>query len=354
MKKLLSRSIEAVAIRVSKYLALCAALVVAAIPGTATADEVRVLKFAQFAPPTSDLAPLYRDVAEDYAKSSGGTLKLEMHWGSSMGPTPRLYHLVRDGVADMSFYHPALTPDLFPLHQVLHTSYLVPNPMVGARVAMSLVPKYLEKEHKGVKILSFLATDPDWLYTSKKPVRTLADLRGLRIRVASRSAGKLLAQAGAVPVNIPPTEMAEALQRGTIDGIITSAAGLHQFRLGELLKYRSPLIGGVNTFPWAINQKVYDELTPKHRTIVDRRSGMSETIKTAQIWMTARETYWADYLKSSKIEDVEISPELDQRMRQLAAQETEELLQSLESKGLPARSFYAEAKALAAKYAKQN
>lgn len=330
--------------------ALCGALTALPAAGPAAAQNTRVLKMALFAPSTSNLAPIYAGYVKRFAAESGGSLKLELHYGASMGPTARHYQLVRDGVADMAMYHPALTPTIFPLTQVMHLPYLVHDAVHGAKMMMSVLPD-LAAEHKGVHVLYIITSLPDNLFTASKPVRTAADLKGMRLRLASRPTAQMIVGLGAVPVGMPPTEMPEALQRGTIDGVITGLVGITAWQMGDLVKYRAPMFGTVNSFWTAMNARVYDSLTRQQKAIVDKISGVAEATRVAQVWNDAEDKAYIPYLRKHGIQDTKLDPALAQRMDALAAKASEAYVASLESKGLPARALYAKAKELSAKLA---
>lgn len=330
--------------------ALCIALAALVAAGPARAQHPRVLKLALFAPSTSNLAPIYAGYQKMFAAESGGTLKLEVHFGASMGPTNRHYQLVRDDVADMAMYHPALTPTIFPLTQVMHLPYLVHTAVEGAKMMMAVLPD-LAAEHKGVHVMYIITSLPDSLYTASKPVRKLSDLRGLRLRLASRPTASMIVGVGAIPVGMPPTEMPEALQRGTIDGVITGLVGITSWQMGDLVKYRTPLFGTINSFWTAINTHVYESLTARQRAIIDKISGVAEAVRVAKVWDDAKKNQYIPYLRKHHVQDLKPDAALVKRMHELAAKASEAYVNSLERRGLPARALYAKAKALSAKYA---
>ena len=54
----------------------------------------------------------------------------------------------------------------------------------------------------------------------KQPVRTMADLKGLKLRAPTRQTNKFLAALGATPVAMPVPQVGEALAKGVIDGAV--------------------------------------------------------------------------------------------------------------------------------------
>ena len=73
------------------------------------------------------------------------------------------------------------------------------------------------------------------MHTTKKPIRTLDDFKGLRLRFASPTIRDLVAALGATPVGVPPTEQVEQLQKGTIDGAFIDYGGAGiAFKMGGM------------------------------------------------------------------------------------------------------------------------
>ena len=81
----------------------------------------------------------------------------------------------------------------------------------------TLRQKYLDPEHKGVKVLVLFTHPPGQVHSARKPIMTLADLKGQRVRFPSPPVRDFLEALGATPVGVAPTEMVEQLQKGAID-----------------------------------------------------------------------------------------------------------------------------------------
>ena len=95
--------------------------------------------------------------------------------------------------------------------------------------------KYLDAEHKGVKVLLLLTHQPGNVHTTKKPIRTIDDMKGMRLRFASPTIRDFVAALGGTPVGVPPTEQVEQLQKGTIDGTFIDYGGAGiAFKMGGI------------------------------------------------------------------------------------------------------------------------
>ena len=331
--------------------AVAAAFLLAATP--AAAQKTYTLKVANFTPKPASSSRWFEAKKKELAEKSGGRLNLEMFYGASMGPMPRHYDLARKGVADMSFFQHGVTPGRFPLTELTHAPYLFPagfkGSLIGAKVAADLKDQYLGPEHKGTKALWIVFNRPSGVYDSRKPIRSVNDLKGRRYRAPTPTDVAMLKSLGALPIGLPAPLMAESLQKSTIDGVVTDPMGIFAFKLGGLVKYYSNMFVSVISFGLAMNEKSYRKLPADLRALIDSLGTKDSGVQMAT--MT-----WADfpvfnnYMKKIKIEAVPISAEADARMREAAAKVIEAKIAGMEKKGLPAREVFGKMKALSAKY----
>lgn len=331
------------------------ALVVAGGPAVQAQDKV-VLKIAIFTPKVSSASRWFEATKKDVAQKSGGKLELQTYYGSSMGPMPRHHDLVRTGVADMSFFQHGVTPGRFPLTELFHTPYMFPpgakGSITGAKVSGEVMDEYLRPEHEkaGTKILWVVFNRPSGVYDSKIPIKSFADLKGRRYRAPTSTDVIMMKQLGALPIGMPATEMAESLQKGTIDGVVTDPMGIFAFRLGGLVKYYTNMFVSAISFGLALNPKSYDRLSSEHRALID-------ALGTKKAGVDMATMSWADfpafnkYMDGLKIETVSLSPKADADMRAQAKRVIDQRIAELEKKGLPARAFYTKIKALSDKFA---
>ncbi len=323
-----------------------------------SAQRTTTLKIALFTPKVSSASRWFETKKKEVAMKSGGRLQLEMFYGSSMGPMPRHHDLARKGVADMSFFQHGVTPGRFPLTELTHSPYLFPpgakGSLVGAKVAGDLKAQYLAPEHEkvGTKMIWVVFNRPSGVYDSKVPIRSLADLKGRRYRAPTSADVVMMKRLGALPIGMPATAMAESLQKGTIDGVVTDPMGIFAFRLGGLVKHYTNMFVSVISFGLAMNPKSYDRLPGDLKALVDDLGSKQAGVDMAT--MT-----WADfpvftkYMAGLKIETVPMSAKADAEMRALAEKLINEKIAALEKKGLPGREVFAKMKALSAKYSQE-
>ena len=321
----------------------------------ATAQQkTYTLKIASFTPKPASSSRWFEAKKKEVAAQTGGRLKIEMFYGSSMGPMPRHYDLARKGVADASFFQHGVTRGRFPLTELTHSPYMFPlgakGSQVATMVAMDLMPSHLAAEHKGTKPIWIVFNRPSGLFDSKKKIRTIADLKGRRYRAPTPFVVSMLKELGAVPIGMPATHMAENLQKGTIDGVVTDPMGIFAFKMGTLVKTYTPrMFIAMISFGLAMNVKTYDKLPGDLKKIVDGWSTKAAAVDMAKLAWNDFPVF-TKYYDGSNIGEVAIDPAADARMRVVADKIVADRIAVLEKKGLPARAVHAKMKALSAKY----
>ncbi|NDY91687.1 TRAP transporter substrate-binding protein [Ideonella livida] len=227
---------------------------------------------------------------EKIAKDSGGKLKCQVLPAMSGGGTPpQLVDRVKDGVDDLIITLPGYTAGRFPAMEVFELPFMTNSAEAGARAAWDYLQKYALKEFPGTKVLATWVHDEGYIHTRDKPVKTLADFKGLKMRAPTRQTNKLLALLGASPVGMPLPAIPDAISKGTIDGFVLPWEPLPSLKLQEMVKYhaetdpsRPALYSAV--FVFAMNQAKYDSLPPELKKVIDANSGADYSRQVGKVW----------------------------------------------------------------------
>ena len=125
--------------------------------------------------------------AEKRIEASNGRLTFKHFPNAQMAPTPAHYDLARTGQAEISWFLHGGTPGRFQLTEVVNLPYMVGSAEIGTKVLndRELRSKYIDAEHKGVKVLMLLTHQPGNVHTTRKAIRTTDDMKGTRLRFAS-------------------------------------------------------------------------------------------------------------------------------------------------------------------------
>jgi TRAP-type C4-dicarboxylate transport system substrate-binding protein len=322
-----------------KIISLVVALVWLASTPTAAQDKPIELKFSSW---VSAVHGHHTGVMVPWAKmleeKSRGRLKITIYPGATLGKPADHYDMVKDGIADLAFTTPGYTPGRFPLIAVTELPLLFKSSRGGSLAVMSIFDKHFKQEFKDVKVLWFWVHPPGHFHLARKPVRTLDDLAGLKIRAATPMLVNMVKTLGAIPVSIPAPDTYTALERGTVDGTIFPWEAISSFKIAEVLKhhvesglYVAPLF----TF---MNVKKYDSLPPDLRKIIDDHSGAWGAEFNGRVW-DQNEHVGIEAIKKAGGTIYTLPPEERQRWAARLKPVEEEWLKSMEAKGLPGRQI---------------
>jgi TRAP-type C4-dicarboxylate transport system substrate-binding protein len=291
--------------------------------------------------------------ANDLERESGGRITVKRFPGAQMGPVQQHYDFVRTGQADVAWFLHGATPGRFPLTEIVQVPYLVGSAEIGTKVLNDpeLRSKYIDAEHRGVKVLLLLTHQPGNVHTTKKPIRTIEDMKGLRLRFASPTIRDFIAALGGTPVGVVPTEQVEQLQKGTIDGVFIDYGGAGiAFKMGGILKYSTEMYSYVSSFGVAMNPDFWNTLPPDLQALVTKSmTGVEKEVGEA--W-DALDVPGKKALIDGGAEAIRLSAEENAKFRKIGAEVAEAKVNELESKGMPARAIYTMMKSLAEKHAK--
>jgi TRAP-type C4-dicarboxylate transport system substrate-binding protein len=291
--------------------------------------------------------------SENLEKASNGRIVVKRFPNSQMGPTPAHYDLARTGRADVSWFLHGGTPGRFPLTELISLPFMVGSSEIGVKTLNDpeLRSKYLDAEHKGLKILMLLTHQPGDVHTTRKAIRTVDDFKGMRLRFATPPVRDLIAGLGGTPVGVSPTEQAEQLQKGTIDGTFIDYGGAGiAFKLGGTLKYSTELYAYVASFGIGVNEDFWKKLPPDlQKLMVDSMTGKEKEVGEA--W-DALDIPGKKALVDGGAEAIRFSAADDAKVRKIGAEVSEAKIKELEGKGLPARAVYNKMRELSEKYAK--
>jgi len=323
-----------------------------AAPSVARSDTVYNLKLGHFISPKHIFSVYLQNWVDELKKTSGGKLNITIFPANTMGPVQNYVDYARTGVADITWYLTGATPGRFPLTEIIQLPYMVGSAEIGTKTLNDPeVLKLIAPEYQGLKILYLLTTQPGILLTAKTPVHKVSDMKGMRVRFASVTIKSFIAALGATPVGIPPSGIADALQKGTVDGVFTDYGGAHTaFRLGGLVKYTTELYAYVSSFGVVMNPVSFAKLPPDLQKLIEETT-RPRIAEVGKLWDSA-DAPGRKYLIENGDTPIELSKEQDALFKKIGAEDTARVLADLDKKGQPASKVHAAMKAAADKYAK--
>lgn len=206
------------------------------------AAETITLKYATLNPPNHTFSKADIDFFNKVEKETNNRVKFVPYWSGSLINMRETIADVANGVCDIGMTVPAFSKGN-PIHKgTTGFFYGIKDPRVMRRIAREIEKKFPEylMEWKSVKPLRLNWGVDYRLLSAKKPVRAIADLRGMQIK-SSAIYVKILTRLGGVGVQIPMQETYMALQKGTVDGCLAPFETLKAFRFGEVITYTTNL-----------------------------------------------------------------------------------------------------------------
>ena len=282
-------------------------LVALSVSGLASAQE---LKFASFVPPFHTVnASLIDKMAAEIAEATGGELTVRNYPGGELGAGPvEQYVRVVQGAADMSWGLPGYTSSQFKKTMIVELPSAIAGDAPGYEALWNAYDEHLSGEFPATKALALWTSEPAVFIMKEKVIRTPADLKGLKIRVAGATAGEVATAMGATPVQMPISQVYNSLQTGLIDGVITGASTLSDFKLDEVaasVTVGAPL--GRLSFYAVMSQAVYDGLSADKQAAIDAASGMALSESAEVAWNATADAALAAAKASGENTIVELS-----------------------------------------------
>ena len=146
----------------------------------------------------------------------------------------------------------------------------------GSEVLWKLYEKYpsIQKEYGAIQPLLLHTTSPNFLITSKKQVKTLDDLKGLKIRTLGGPPIEMAKALGASPGVLPMPDMYQALDKGVFDGAAVPWEAVHAFRLYEVAKNVTMVPFYASYFSLCANRQKIQSLPKDVRDILMSKGGL--------------------------------------------------------------------------------
>ena len=334
-----------------KSILVGATAAVLALPAAAQ-DKIEV-KVAEFVGAQHFMTKWLVGWGERLEKVSNGRLVFKHFPGAQMAPPPAHYDLARTGQADVSWFLHGGTPGRFPLTELISLPYMAGSAEIGTKVLNDarLRSRYLDAEHRGVKVLLLLTHQPGNVHTTKKPIRSADDMKGLRIRFAAPTIRDFVSALGGTAVGVQPGEQLEMLQKGTLDGTFIDYGGAGiAFKMGGTIKYSTEMYSYVSSFGIGMNPDFYKKLPADLRKLVDQ--SMSGVEKEVGEGWDALDSIGKKLLVEGGSEPIRLSKAEDARFRKVGDQVTAARIKELDGKKLPASEVYKMMKTLADRHSK--
>ena len=279
-----------------------------------------------------------------------GAVKINIFYSSTLAPPAEMFDSTASGVIDISESYTFGNPGRFPITETLMLPELGFKTSLSCSNALWHLYKTLpemKKEYAGVKMLWLHVTPGARLMTKKKPIRSIEDLKGLKISVSGATAVKNAKALGFTPVTMSTADIYEAQEKGVIDGFVRPVELLVSRKLSEVTKYVTDVDLGHDTFFLVMNQKSWDKLPPDVQKAFGELTGDWAVDFTGKAWDKFDKD--AEKEMKGKVEFISLSSQELARWKKLLAPIKEEYAAELAAKKLPDKKIFDELRKLAQK-----
>ncbi len=295
------------------------------------------LSYSVFFPPSHIQCKTAMAWAEEVNQRSNGRLKITVYPAGTLTKAPQCYEGVVNGISDLGMSCFAYTRGRFPLLEGLDLPLGYPSGLAATQIATAMALEFQPAEIQDVHLLYIHAHGPGIL-ASKKPVQSLDDMAGLKVRATGLSS-KIVENLGGVPIAMSQGETYEALQKGVVEATFCPIETLKGWKQGEVISSvtDTSAIGYTTSMFVVMNKAKWDKLDADLQKVLTDVS--AEWVdKHGQAWDQADEEGRA-FIAQLKRETFTLSAEEQARWIAKVKPILDDYQAQADGKGLPGSDF---------------
>jgi len=263
--------------------------------------------------------------ANDVDKAAGGKLKITIHANGSLFKAPEIKRAVQSGQAPIgeilwvNFLH---EDQLFGIDGVPFLATSFPEAEKLWKASRKAIDERLAKQ--GTRVLFSVPWPPQGIY-SKRPLASVADMKGLKWRAYSPQTARIGELVGATPVTIQAAEVPQALATGAMDSMISSGATGYDSKIFEHVKNFYDTQAWLPKNGVIVNAQAFNALDKSTQDAVLKAAAEAET----RGWKISQEKtgWYVEQLRKNGMNVAPPSPELKTGMSKIGEQMLNEWLQ---------------------------
>jgi len=321
-------------------LCLCLSIIGFSLVARTASAQIK-LNYSIFFPAPAKQTVDATDWAKEIEKRTNGKVQITMFPGGTLTPPDKCYDGVVKGISDIGYSVLAYTRGKFPLTEVADLPLGIKSGLVATKLINEYYKKFNPKEFNEVKVMYLHGHGPGIIHT-KKAVRKLEDLKGMKIRCTGLAA-KIAAALGATPVAMPMSETYDSLSRGVVDGSMAPMEALSTWKWGEVVKFTTEDYGASYStgFFVVMNKDKWNALPPDIQKIIEKVN--EEWIeKTGKVWDEIDKAGREFTLKLGN-QIIPLSKEENEKWAKAVTPLLDDYVKNMKDKGLPgdeALKFY--------------
>jgi TRAP-type C4-dicarboxylate transport system substrate-binding protein len=275
-----------------------------------------------------------------------GKIKITVYFANALSSSPEMFDSTVSGLADISENITYVNAGRFPLTEMAMLPELETRSALATSKAMwnlyNTVPE-IKNEYKGVKVLWLHSSAPMRILTTKKPIRSLEDLKNMKIWVSGAAPVRTGKALGFSPVSMAPGDVYLALEKGVIDGAMATNEIAVSRKFVDICKYFNEIEICHTPFYVVMNQQKWDSLPPDVKKVFEELSG-DWAVQFSGETRDREEKEAGDAAKAKGVEFIELSAEEKVKIRNAVLPVKDAYAAELEAKGLPGKRVLEEFK----------
>ena len=246
----------------------------------------KTVNFGVGSPPRAHLVQqIFIPWAKKVSAESNGAIKVEVKAGRTLVSPFNVYERVQADVAQIGWGVQAFMKGRFKRSSVVSLPFEANNAEESSVALWRLYEKGVTKvEYKDVHPLAIIVFPPASLHSKDKPIKSLADVKGMKLAINDRLAVGIAKRLGAAPISIRLPDMYQGLSRGTVDGVWMVWTAFMPFKLFEVTKHHYDVPLGSASAMVFMSKKGYAGLPAAGRRAIDANSGESFSQRFGKFW----------------------------------------------------------------------
>lgn len=278
--------------------------------GGGEAEPLQITAATYIPPSYNDLYGGFEIFMEEAESASDGAITFDWYDSETLLEADQLVPGLTQGVADLIFTTSSYISSTYPILGVYELPFLL-NDFEQQREALAFdgdVRQFLNEQLRKQNLLSLgtMPTTFQWIWTVDEPIMEPADVRGMRIRVAGPLEGRTVEALGGSPVTMSSAEIYEALERGTIDGVLSYIGTIPGRSLQEVVNYGTAANFGAYSVDAYVRADWFDGLPEAHQEAL-LEAGRRQTEEGTEQMVQVHEREYRKTIEAAGVEIVELN-----------------------------------------------
>ena len=282
-------------------------------------------------------------------------MKVDVYWGQALAKAKDHFDAVSTGLADLSWVITVYTPGRFMASEIIMLAFLgFPDSKTATTVLWDLYEKFpaMQKEYEDVKVLVLHSGDPGQLSTSRKPIRTANDIKGVKIRAVAGPPSGAVKRMGAVPIPMPINDIYPSMEKGVMEGFFLDLQGTKTRKLYEVANYFTMVNMYALPFAVVMNKKRWESIPPDLQKQIMTVSGREGSMWWAKKYDGQAEESLHILKTTAGKKVIYPGPAEFQTFIDAGKETWGEYVKKMEAKGMPGQAMFDEMRRLLKKYKK--